>query len=1041
MTGQLFLTLLVVAFTTPLVAAQDVALRKDRIIVQPFNRLQLPQNEARAILHDSRGYMWVGTRSGVVRYKSGRQHQWRDGDLPSSRVIEILEDKIGRVWVLTPRGLAAFDHRNESWKKSVPQKDKMNSSRELKGMTIDPVGRLWMIDHSGALFCVDTETLEITEFDTNLGSVYEDYPARELREPMPTRIHSAADGTLFTSVYKGGLLRIDVDHDSQTTNINLQLPPQYVVTDFDINGSVIAWITSDLRAGYIDIPTDSISELNMTSVSHLAATGVLPPVLHHDSAGSVWIAVGSRIIKVGEAGELTIGQSASEASDIVEIVEDRSGRVWLGAHDGVSYIVEPPFSLIVKEEGDYSFGEIRSVYEDKGTVVLGGQGVWIGDIDGVVIPPLQISDEAHAKLRFTHGRLVSKVLKDGNRLFIGYYEAGFDVLSLDSGDVQQIKTGAGESFKETGVAGISKVGPNRYLIAMFHIGLLDVSFSDDDSIKPDITLGGRALGMLNTLPYDETLALVATESALFRYWLDSKKLEKISLGTDEDWMSTDLIFDLDAVRDGDVYIGTESKGLLMIGAQDVRSGSPTLIRVGQQYDLDNQTVWGVLVQDGYLWASTNFGLVSVNLTTGSRIAYGPEQGLPEVEFQQGGTAKSSRGRMYFVSEKGPVVFDDLEQPRNVEANVVLASLKINGENLVGDARLDEVGAGSYRLKLEYNEIQQVPIVVEAGVLDPLAETHNIWMLSTDGSSWQGRLDPSITLSQLMPGETTVKITISDSDGAPASDYISVSIFVGNPWYKVGDVDIRIVAVVAIVVGSIAGIYIFYLRRKGQKELRESLRREAFMEGEASQKDLRLKEIQHRTGNILAAYTSAVSTQLHRAKDPETVAALTTLMERVSIQASVHQLLQKTKDDRIPLHILLSKIVDGIDATYLGRGEKSRVKTVFEPIKIKYSDAQMVGMIVSELITNAYKHINQPRAKYEISVRDVGEGKLAIDYKDNGPGMSAEAIKEGTSGRAVSVGGGLRQVVALVKELRGELNIEGDAGVQLHAVITPRQPKC
>jgi len=84
--------------------------------VRPRGALALEQLEPRALLQDSRGALWVGTRhAGVAwtREPSAAQPEFerlstRDG-LPSDHAPALAEDEQGRVWIGTGRGLARFE--------------------------------------------------------------------------------------------------------------------------------------------------------------------------------------------------------------------------------------------------------------------------------------------------------------------------------------------------------------------------------------------------------------------------------------------------------------------------------------------------------------------------------------------------------------------------------------------------------------------------------------------------------------------------------------------------------------------------------------------------------------------------------------------------------------------------------------------------------------------------------------------------------------------------------------------------------------------
>lgn len=73
----------------------------------------LSQNYAGALLRDSRGYLWIGTRFGLNRYDFSRITSYyateAGGSLPSDDVRQVIESPDGNVWVLCEGGTAVYD--------------------------------------------------------------------------------------------------------------------------------------------------------------------------------------------------------------------------------------------------------------------------------------------------------------------------------------------------------------------------------------------------------------------------------------------------------------------------------------------------------------------------------------------------------------------------------------------------------------------------------------------------------------------------------------------------------------------------------------------------------------------------------------------------------------------------------------------------------------------------------------------------------------------------------------------------------------------
>jgi ligand-binding sensor domain-containing protein len=69
----------------------------------------LPQTQARHLFEDSRGFIWILTRSGISRFDGLEfKNYFRKDGLPANLVHWILEDHEGKIWALTSEGLSEY---------------------------------------------------------------------------------------------------------------------------------------------------------------------------------------------------------------------------------------------------------------------------------------------------------------------------------------------------------------------------------------------------------------------------------------------------------------------------------------------------------------------------------------------------------------------------------------------------------------------------------------------------------------------------------------------------------------------------------------------------------------------------------------------------------------------------------------------------------------------------------------------------------------------------------------------------------------------
>ncbi|MGE5356175.1 MAG: tetratricopeptide repeat protein [Deltaproteobacteria bacterium] len=188
--------------------------------------------------------------------------------------------------------------------------------------------------------------------------------------------------------------------------------------------------------------------------------------------------------------------------------------------------------------------------------------------------------------------------------------------------------------------------------------------------------------------------------------------------------------------------------------------------------------------------------------------------------------------------------------------------------------------------------------------------------------------------------------------------------------------------------------------------RQSHKRKLMNETLIQQKDkiqLLNRELNHRVKNNLAFITSLLEMQGRRTESAETKQALIESESRLKALALVHsQLFRSDTDTEVNLKNYLEEIMEHLLGIFSIPGKALNIETDFCDYAINAEDAMRLGLIVNELVTNSVKHaftdIENPQII--ISTNINSEGKLTLNYSDNGPGISktmGDKIKESSLG--------------------------------------------
>jgi two-component sensor histidine kinase len=201
---------------------------------------------------------------------------------------------------------------------------------------------------------------------------------------------------------------------------------------------------------------------------------------------------------------------------------------------------------------------------------------------------------------------------------------------------------------------------------------------------------------------------------------------------------------------------------------------------------------------------------------------------------------------------------------------------------------------------------------------------------------------------------------------------------------------------------------------------------------AAERELLLREVNHRVGNSLQIIASLLHLQANSATQDDVKAALTNAMGRVAAVAQVHRRLYTSHDLK---SVLLNQYLDALleDLRRSAEGNKmSRLTLKAEPIEIDPDRAVAIGIIVNELVMNAVKYA-YPDCAGPIHV-ELGEKSedLVLSISDDGVGLNGKSDPRST-------GMGQRIVSAMASKL--EATVERDpnhAGTRI--VVTFRRIK-
>ncbi|MCX8028189.1 MAG: PAS domain S-box protein [Thermodesulfovibrionales bacterium] len=213
-----------------------------------------------------------------------------------------------------------------------------------------------------------------------------------------------------------------------------------------------------------------------------------------------------------------------------------------------------------------------------------------------------------------------------------------------------------------------------------------------------------------------------------------------------------------------------------------------------------------------------------------------------------------------------------------------------------------------------------------------------------------------------------------------------------------------------------------------RDISERRRYEQFMKNALHEKEMLIREIHHRVKNNLQVILSLINIQSNTADDEKTKNILQDLDSRIKAMAIVHETLYQSEDlAQIDLCQYTNKLINSLNDAY-GRSDL-RIRASCDNITIPFEMAIRIGLMLNEMVSNAFKHAFKDVYNGLIEVRAfmVDSTRFRIVVSDNGVG-----IKDDFESKKGSLGFQLLNL--LVKQMSGEMMIKSENGTEISITI-------
>jgi len=215
--------------------------------------------------------------------------------------------------------------------------------------------------------------------------------------------------------------------------------------------------------------------------------------------------------------------------------------------------------------------------------------------------------------------------------------------------------------------------------------------------------------------------------------------------------------------------------------------------------------------------------------------------------------------------------------------------------------------------------------------------------------------------------------------------------------------------------AVFGIYIdLSKRRKVEEKLEKQL----------EEKKVLLAEIHHRVKNNLAVISGLLELQKETTEHEEAYQKMQDSQSRIQSMGLIHeQLYQMEFYASLKFDRYIKSLGETIASSHQDNDTEIDLLYDTEPIELNVDQAITCGLLLNELLTNAFKHafVGRKEGKVSISIHNRKEQQVVIEICDNGIGI-AEDVKKKQKNTL-----GFNLINTLTQQLAGELDISNDEG--------------
>ena len=216
----------------------------------------------------------------------------------------------------------------------------------------------------------------------------------------------------------------------------------------------------------------------------------------------------------------------------------------------------------------------------------------------------------------------------------------------------------------------------------------------------------------------------------------------------------------------------------------------------------------------------------------------------------------------------------------------------------------------------------------------------------------------------------------------------------------------------------------------------SIKKEA-IEEKNKENELLIKEIHHRVKNNLQIILSLLNAQTHATEgNQQAYDIIIESQNKIKSMALIHENLYRgDKFAKIPTQSYFKDLIAHIEDSYQDAERQISIQSNIEENEINMALAVPLGLIVNELVTNAYKYAFNNGRRHRLTniitinfKKSIGQNFYELQVIDNGNGLPVNFEIEDSKTF------GLQMINGLVKQLEGKIELNRSNGTSFNIFV-------